>query len=157
MDIGQLNDRNYIDVTFPDAPTDFSIDRDTIAAGDTVDVSFTIENTSLSSSATSIAFTDVLADFIPGIVVSNLEAFATRYATGDITILDEQVPFDNNPNDTGTMFEHLRSPLWGARARHVGGQHLEVMRLDPQLDHVAVRPVFRNRARSGSRTERQRR
>ena len=28
--------------------------------------------------------------------------------TGDITILDEQVPFDNDPNDTGTLFEHLR-------------------------------------------------
>jgi hypothetical protein len=47
---------------------------DTIAAGDAVDVTFTIENTSLSSSATSIAFTDVLADFIPGVVVSNLPA-----------------------------------------------------------------------------------
>ena len=28
--------------------------------------------------------------------------------TGDFTILDEQVPFDNNPEDTGTLFEHLR-------------------------------------------------
>ncbi len=28
--------------------------------------------------------------------------------TGDFTILDEQVPFDNNPEDAGTLFEHLR-------------------------------------------------
>ena len=28
--------------------------------------------------------------------------------TGDFTILDEDVPFDNNPDDTGTLFEHLR-------------------------------------------------
>ena len=28
--------------------------------------------------------------------------------TGDFTILDEEVPFDNNPDDTGTLFEHLR-------------------------------------------------
>ena len=28
--------------------------------------------------------------------------------TGDFTILDEDVPFDNNPDDSGTLFEHLR-------------------------------------------------
>ena len=28
--------------------------------------------------------------------------------TGDFAILDEEVPFDNNPDDTGTLFEHLR-------------------------------------------------
>jgi cellobiose phosphorylase len=28
--------------------------------------------------------------------------------TGDLTILDEAVPFDNDPNDSGSLFEHLR-------------------------------------------------
>ncbi len=28
--------------------------------------------------------------------------------TGDFSILDEQVPFDSNPNHTATLFEHLR-------------------------------------------------
>lgn len=28
--------------------------------------------------------------------------------TGDFSILDEQVPFDSNPNDTDTLLEHLR-------------------------------------------------
>ncbi len=28
--------------------------------------------------------------------------------TGDYSILDEQVPFDNDPNNVGTLFEHLR-------------------------------------------------
>jgi len=34
--------------------------------------------------------------------------------TGDFSILDEQVPFDTNPNDTDTLLEHLRSSF-----RHV--------------------------------------
>ncbi|TYA14423.1 glycosyl transferase [Paenibacillus faecis] len=28
--------------------------------------------------------------------------------TGDVSILDEQVPFDSNPNNTATLFEHLK-------------------------------------------------
>ncbi|NNL12079.1 MAG: glycosyl transferase, partial [Acidimicrobiia bacterium] len=28
--------------------------------------------------------------------------------TGDMAILDEEVPFDNDPDNTGTLFEHLR-------------------------------------------------
>lgn len=28
--------------------------------------------------------------------------------TGDTSILDEQVPFDSNPDNTATLFEHLK-------------------------------------------------
>lgn len=28
--------------------------------------------------------------------------------TGDVSILDEQVPFDSNPDNTATLFEHLK-------------------------------------------------
>jgi cellobiose phosphorylase len=31
--------------------------------------------------------------------------------TGDLSILSESVPFDNDPGDTGTLFEHLRRSL----------------------------------------------
>lgn len=32
--------------------------------------------------------------------------------TGDISILDEEVPFDSNPNNTATLFEHLKRSFY---------------------------------------------
>ncbi|MBW4840493.1 MAG: glycosyl transferase, partial [Paenibacillaceae bacterium] len=32
--------------------------------------------------------------------------------TGDLSILDEQVPFDSNPDNTATLFEHLRRSFY---------------------------------------------
>ncbi|MGF7047044.1 cellobiose phosphorylase [Paenibacillus sp. DS2015] len=32
--------------------------------------------------------------------------------TGDFSILDEQVPFDSNPNNTATLFEHLKRSFY---------------------------------------------
>ncbi|MCJ7755643.1 MAG: hypothetical protein MUP13_13865, partial [Thermoanaerobaculales bacterium] len=41
--------------------------------------------------------------------------------TGDVAILEADVPFDNDPNDTGTLFEHLRRSFH--HALHNRGPH----------------------------------
>ncbi len=51
-----------------------SFGADPVGAGQTVDLEFTITNSSASLAATDIAFTDNLSDFIPGLVAMDLPA-----------------------------------------------------------------------------------
>ena len=46
--------------------------------------------------------------------------------TGDFGILDEQVPFDNNPNHTATLFEHLKRSFYHV-VHHLGPHGLPLI------------------------------
>jgi len=39
-------------------------------------------------------------------LIESVDAYVRE--TGDLSILEEEVPFDNNPDDSGTLFEHLK-------------------------------------------------
>ena len=46
--------------------------------------------------------------------------------TGDFSILDEQIPFDNNPENQATMFEHLRRSFYHV-VNHLGPHKLPLI------------------------------